>query len=72
MIDPLGCALLLLVGLFAVTLAVVGIQRGRCVGVMDLFRPSRSDRPILFWYGIAFQSTIGVTCLVLAVVKLLD
>lgn len=71
MTDPLGFVLLLLVGLLAVVVAVIGLRRGSCVGLAKAFRPSRAKQPIFYWYGITFQGAIGLVALGLAISKAL-
>lgn len=56
---PDAAILLASVGLFAVALALVGLGRGRLVAV---WRIERSEWPLVFWFGFAFQLGLGLFC----------
>ena len=68
MTNPLGFFGLIVIGCFGITLAVIGLRRGKVIGIFDW---ERSKKPDFFWYGILFQLGLGTTCLVLAVYKLI-
>jgi hypothetical protein len=66
MSDPFGFFLLLSIGVLSVTMATIGIRRGRVVG---LFNWGRDTSPGLFWYGVLFQLVLGAGCIFLAAMK---
>lgn len=72
MSDPLGFFLMLGVAVFGITLGFVVLRRARCIALVESLQFSRTESPLLFWYGIALQRILGLVCLVAAVGKLFE
>lgn len=62
MADPVGFALLAIVGVAALTAATVGLRRGRSVSIVEPLRFYRGQQPSFFWCVVAAQLTVGIIC----------
>lgn len=59
--------ILLIVGIFAIAAAAIGLKRGKAVVV---FHARRDRETSLFWYCIVFQLGLGIVATILAFVVL--
>ena len=67
MTDPIGFALLAILGTAALTVGVVGLRRGRTVSLVEPLRFYRAEKPQHFWAVIAVQLVVAIICIVGAI-----
>lgn len=67
MSDPVGFALLAILGMAALTAGVVGLRRGRSVSIVEPLRFYRAEQPLQYWALVTVQLAVAITCIVGAI-----
>jgi uncharacterized membrane protein YidH (DUF202 family) len=67
MTDPVGFLLLAILGTAALTVAIVGLRRGRSVSLVAPLRFDRTENPLPFWTLVAVQLAVAISCVIGAI-----